>query len=61
MELYGVRIDSITLERAVEQALDERERQAFVVTPNAQMLSACKKDALYGLPLCHIRVAPEIP
>ncbi len=45
VELYGVRIDSITPERAVERALDEQERRAFVVTPNAQILSACRKDA----------------
>ena len=47
MDLRGVRIDNVTMREALEIALDE-EGSAFVVTPNAVMLDACRKNADYA-------------
>lgn len=41
--LQGVRIDDVTAEEAVEHALGQ-DRTCFVVTPNAVMLDACRRD-----------------
>ena len=42
--LCGVRVDNVTLTEAVELALSEKS-PCFVVTPNAVMLDACRRDA----------------
>ncbi len=45
IDLYGVKIDGVTCAEAVELALSERrERPCWVVTPNAVMLDACRRD-----------------
>lgn len=43
--LCGVRVDDRTLAEAVEEALRERETPCWVVTPNAVILDACRRDA----------------
>lgn len=40
----NVRIDNVTLEEAVERALQKRGEPCFVVTPNAVMLDECRRD-----------------
>lgn len=44
IELCGVRIDALTLDGAVEEALRERGETCTVVTPNALMLERCRRD-----------------
>ena len=46
MKLCGVRIDDLTMGEAVERALSS-EGPCFVVTPNAVMLDACRRNADY--------------
>lgn len=47
ISLYGVKIDDVGLDGAVELALTERSEPCWVVTPNAVMLDACRKDRRY--------------
>ena len=47
-QLNGVRIDGLTLDEAVERAMQKREAACTVVTPNAVMLDACRHDARYA-------------
>lgn len=42
--ICGVRIDRVTLGEAVERALAPMDEPSFVVTPNAIMLDACRRD-----------------
>ena len=42
--LCDVRIDDLTLEEAVSEALSCRDHPCTVFTPNAVMLNACRKD-----------------
>ncbi len=42
--ICGVRIDRVTREEAVERALAPMDEPSFVVTPNAIMLDACRRD-----------------
>lgn len=44
VRLCGVRIDRVTLDEAVERALSPSDEPCFVVTPNALMLDACRKN-----------------
>ncbi len=44
IHLCGVRIDNLTLPRALSLALSEAAEPCRVVTPNALMLDACRKD-----------------
>lgn len=44
IHLYGVKIDDVGLDEAVELALSDREEPFWVVTPNALMLEACHRD-----------------
>lgn len=44
INLYGVKIDNVSLDESVELALTERNEPCWVVTPNALMLDACRKD-----------------
>lgn len=48
IHLYGVKIDNVGLDEAVEHALTDRGEPCWVVTPNALMLDACRKDASYA-------------
>lgn len=48
ISLYGVKIDDVRLDEAVELALTERGDACWVVTPNAIMLDACRKDGRYA-------------
>jgi len=41
----GVRVDDLTLGEATEMALREGQDTCWVVTPNAVMLDACRRDA----------------
>lgn len=41
----GVRVDDLTLGEAAEMALREGQDTCWVVTPNAVMLDACRRDA----------------
>ncbi len=50
MKIYGVRIDGVTLEEAVERA--RGQERCTVFTPNAVMLDACRRDASYAELLC---------
>lgn len=43
--LFGVRIDALLPEEAVERALNGENGQVFAVTPNMLMLEACRRDA----------------
>ncbi len=45
IRLGGIRIHKLTLSNAVTAALDERDRQVTVMTPNAIMLEQARKDA----------------
>lgn len=45
IRLCGVTVHDLTLEEAVETALEERGGPCFVVTPNALMLERCQKSA----------------
>ena len=47
VDLHGVRIDNVTMCEAVDRAL-LGDRPTFVVTPNAVMLDACRKNAHYA-------------
>ena len=47
VHLWGVRIDNLTMEDAVEGALTGG-RGGFVVTPNAVMLDACRKNPAHA-------------
>ena len=42
--LYGVKMDNVGLDEAVALALAERDAPCWVVTPNALMLDACRRD-----------------
>ena len=42
--LWGVIVDDVSLTDAVESALSPAKQPCFVVTPNAVMLDACRKD-----------------
>ena len=45
IQLCGMKIDGVTCAEAVELALaEQRERPCWVVTPNAVMLDACRRD-----------------
>ena len=44
IELFGVKIDNVTLREAVDLALQEEGVPCWVVTPNAVMLDACRKN-----------------
>ena len=44
VSILGVRIDRVTVEEAVERALTPADEPCFVVTPNAIMLDACRRD-----------------
>ncbi len=44
IKLCGVRIDNMTCAEAVEAVLEDRGKTAVVFTPNAVMLSACRRD-----------------
>ncbi len=46
VRLCGVRIDRVTVDEAVERALSPSDEPCFVVTPNALMLDACRKNSL---------------
>lgn len=48
ISLYGVKIDDVRLDEAVELALTDRGEPCWVVTPNAVILDACRKDGQYG-------------
>lgn len=48
ISLYGVKIDNVGLDEAVELALTDRGEPCWVVTPNAVMLDACRKDGQYA-------------
>ena len=44
IEVFGVKIDNLTKEAAVERVLQGDEPTCLVVTPNAVMLDACRHD-----------------
>lgn len=44
VRLCGVRIDRVTCEEALKRALAPSDAPCFVVTPNAIMLDACRRD-----------------
>lgn len=48
IELYGIKIDDLSLNEAVERALAPAALPCWVVTPNAVMLDACRRDASLG-------------
>lgn len=52
IKLYGVKIDNVTREEAVERALHAGET-SVVFTPNALMLDACRRDARLSELLSH--------
>ena len=46
--LHGVRIDNLTMERALSLACERAGEPCWVVTPNALMLDACRKHPAYA-------------
>ena len=44
IRLCGVRIDSLTLDRALKRALSKEKSPCIVFTPNAVMLDACRRS-----------------
>ncbi len=48
ISLYGVKIDDVGLDEAVELALTDRGEPCWVVTPNALMLDACRREERYA-------------
>lgn len=48
INLCGVRIDDLTMERAVQLALAENQGPCWVVTPNALMLESCRKNTAHA-------------
>ena len=48
IELFGVTFDNLTLREAVECALCSDTRPCFVVTPNAVMMDACRRNEEYA-------------
>lgn len=46
MTVCGVRVDNLTMEEAVERAISGKS-PCFVVTPNAVMLDACRRNDSY--------------
>ncbi len=44
IHLCGVKLDNVGLDEAVTLALSERDSPCWVVTPNAVMLDACRRD-----------------
>ena len=44
IEICGVRIDGVTLDDALEVALEDRAGACVVVTPNALMLERCRRE-----------------
>ena len=45
IELCGVKIDNLSRMEAVERAMKDGEKACWVVTPNAVMLDACRRNA----------------
>ena len=45
IEVFGVKIDDVSCEEAVERALTQNGEPCWVVTPNAVMLDACRRNA----------------
>ena len=48
ISLFGVKIDDVGLDEAVELALTDRGEPCWVVTPNALMLDACRREKCYA-------------
>ena len=48
IEVFGVKIDNLTKEAAVERVLQGDEPTCLVVTPNAVMLDACRHDPSFA-------------
>ncbi len=46
VDLFGLRVDNLDADEAIKMALREGQGTCWVVTPNAVMLDACRRDAL---------------
>lgn len=52
IDIFDVRIDSLTLDEALKRATQAHGTPCTVVTPNALMLQACRRDTELGKMLC---------
>ena len=57
ISIFGVRIDSITREEAVDRALSSADGPCTVTTPNALILEACRKNRALGELLCRFTLS----